>query len=111
MAIDILGSREKPKDGRGQNGDPNPSSVHGKQPKLGNPSVAPPAVVDGVLTGKREANNLRDSFNMNASSDQARLDSIQRGGETPHHAMRSRQHSGETVPSANVRRANRGQGH
>lgn len=106
MVDDIVGSHEKPKNGRGQNGYQGASSVMpGKTaPPLGTPDVAPPAPVSGPLTGKREANSFRNSANQNMSSDQARLDHFRAGGVAPHPGMRSRQHSGETVPNILARK-------
>ncbi|WMT75071.1 hypothetical protein [Bradyrhizobium sp. Ash2021] len=44
MADEFVGSHEKSRAGYGTNGDPTPSSVPlGKQPKLVEPKVAPPA--------------------------------------------------------------------
>jgi hypothetical protein len=104
--IDVVGSKEKPKNGWGQNGYQGASSVMpGKTaPPLGNPSVAPPAPVTGPLTGKTEANSLRDSLNLNGRGNDARLEHFKHGGVANHPGMRSRQHSGETVPGVLARK-------
>jgi hypothetical protein len=91
MTSDIVGSREKAKNGYGQNGFQGPSSVHGAQPKLGSPEVAPPAVVGDV----------RQSGNMNAFGDHERLAKITSGGVAAHPGMAGRSHNSGS-PSGNT---------
>jgi hypothetical protein len=111
MVADIVGSHEKAKNGYGQNGYQGASSLTPGQSKKNVPSVSPPSPVADAPSGKSNANALRRSANMNASSDDARMAQIQNGGAKPHDSMRRRSGEGGVIPSENVRRANMGKGH
>ena len=75
----FVGSREKSRAGYGTNGDPNPSSVKtGVQPKLVNPSVAPPE--PGPIAEFRHVIG-------NAHDDAKRLAEINAASPTAHPAM------------------------
>ena len=84
----FVGSHEKSRAGYGTNGDPTPSSVKtGVQPKLVNPSVAPPAAT---------------TANANAKDDDKRLAEIKDKSPTAHPAMAGRMHNSGS-PSGTVK--------
>jgi hypothetical protein len=82
----FVASKEKPKNGYGQNGYQGASSVttKAKQPKMGD--IIPETTA---------------TPNINQKWDDQRMAQIQGHPLKPAHAMRSRQNSGEKVPSAN----------
>ena len=91
MNEEIVGSHEKAKNGYGQNGYQGPSSVQiGKQPKLGEASVAPPVAT---------------TVNTNHADDQARLDAVNKPGVPVHDGMpRTPSILSGHVPATNTRR-------